>query len=231
MTDAERPFVTEAVRSVLAQTVSCHVRLYVSQHNDWIEGVLGDDADAVVVRRIPMQDVGLVRNIGARESETEWVAFLDGDDVWMKKKIESQLAVATAEVDLVGVDHLILDEDGRACAFGMARFIPMPSGWLVRRDTINKLPFEAGLSQDGRWWRRYADQTYRVRLPEVLVGYRVREQSLSKHSPSKKRKLAAVKASRMPGCRPIVLAATWVGRMALRRRRYVWAPDWKARTK
>jgi len=69
-TDAEQPFVGAAVRSVAAQTVVCHIRLYVSQANDWIDAIIGD-VPRVVVRRIPMQALGPVRNIGARESETE----------------------------------------------------------------------------------------------------------------------------------------------------------------
>jgi glycosyltransferase involved in cell wall biosynthesis len=225
MTDAEQPFVGAAVQSVAAQTVDCRIRLYVSQANDWIDAIISD-VPGVVVRRILMQDAGPVRNIGARESETEWVAFLDGDDIWMKNKLQRQLGVATQGVDLMGADHMLIDEEGQACAYAMAQFIPMTSSWLVRRETIIRMPFEGGLSQDGRWWRRYARQTRRVRLPEVLIGYRVRWVSASSASPSKKRKVAIVKIASMPGVRPIVLAATWIGQMATRRREYIWAPEW-----
>jgi glycosyltransferase involved in cell wall biosynthesis len=225
MTDAEQPFVGAAVQSVAAQTVDCRIRLYVSQANDWIDAIISD-VPGVVVRRILMQDAGPVRNIGARESETEWVAFLDGDDIWMKNKLQRQFGVATQGVDLMGADHMLIDEEGQACAYAMAQFIPMTSSWLVRRETIIRMPFEGGLSQDGRWWRRYARQTRRVRLPEVLIGYRVRWVSASSASPSKKRKVAIVKIASMPGVRPIVLAATWIGHMATRRREYIWAPEW-----
>lgn len=225
MTDAEQPFVGAAVRSVAAQTVDCHIRLYVSQGNDWIDAIIGD-VPRVVVRCIPMQALGPVRNIGARESETEWVAFLDGDDVWMKNKLQRQLGLVTQGVDLVGADHLLIDEAGQACAYAIAQFIPMPSSWLVRRETIIRMPFEGDPSEDGRWWRRYAHQTRRVRIPEVLIGYRVRWVSASSASPSKKRKVAIVKIASVPGVRPIVLAATWICHMATRRREYVWAPEW-----
>jgi Glycosyl transferase family 2 len=225
MTDAERPFVGAAVRSVAAQTVDCHIRLYVHQANGWIDAIIGD-VPGVVVRRIPMQELGPVRNIGAHESDTEWVAFLDGDDIWMKNKLQRQLGVAAQGVDLVGADHLLIDKEGQSCAYAIAQFIPMPSSWLVRRETIIRMPFEGGFAEDGSWWRRYARQTRRVRLPEVLIGYRVRWDSLDSASPSKRRKVAVVKIASMPGVRPLVLAATWIGHMATRRREYVWAPEW-----
>jgi glycosyltransferase involved in cell wall biosynthesis len=43
------------------------------------------------------------RNIGVRNARADWIAFLDDDDEWLPKKLERQLACATAAPTLLPV--------------------------------------------------------------------------------------------------------------------------------
>jgi glycosyltransferase involved in cell wall biosynthesis len=211
MTDEERPFLRIALESVIGQTVPCQIRLYVSTENTWVdEAVAG--LPGIIVRRVPMMPVALVRNTGVSESNTEWIALLDGDDVWMPNKLERQLAMA-GSADFVGADHELLDEKGDVRAYGLGTVLPMPSSWLVRRKVFLRTPFEVspnGYDEDSVWWTRTQESTRRVRVPEFLIGYRVRSVSVSTPAPSKRRKLRFVQLGGLPVIGSMVRSTTWV---------------------
>jgi glycosyltransferase involved in cell wall biosynthesis len=57
------------------------------------EGPLSDERVRVVRHSIP-QGLGAARNRGVAEARTDWVAFLDDDDLWAPEKLRSQLRVA-----------------------------------------------------------------------------------------------------------------------------------------
>lgn len=84
-----------AVNSVVAQTVKVSQIVVVDD---------GSEKDIVLALRnflskfnikfieLPHSgNPGKVRNVGVRELSTEFVAFLDSDDIWMPKKIEKQI--------------------------------------------------------------------------------------------------------------------------------------------
>ena len=106
MTDAERPFVREGLLSVIAQTITCAIRLYVRHDNHWIDRLV-EDMPEVELCRVPPMNSATVRNLGVQEARSDFVAFLDSDDVWLPNKIERQLAVADdLGVPFVGADHM-----------------------------------------------------------------------------------------------------------------------------
>lgn len=57
--------------------------------------------------------VSSARNYGIRNSDSEFVAFLDSDDLWHKDKIEKQLKIINknSEVGMVYGQHNIIDEN------------------------------------------------------------------------------------------------------------------------
>jgi len=212
MTDSERPFIRTAVDSVLNQTMACGVALYVSDENDWIDSEIDGNAD-INLRRIPMMSTSVVRNLGVAESETDYVAFLDGDDFWLPNKIERQIdALDRSDATFAGGDHLLVDSTDKVFAYGTAQIIPMPSCWLVDREFMLDYPFDesTGATQDAKWWADTPTVSGRIRVPEFLIAYRVRDNSLSTGYSGKRKKEIASRVAKFPGMRPLLLGASYM---------------------
>lgn len=210
MTRAELPFVGETVRSVKRQTLPCEIVLYTSDDID-VEAALGSVATEVTIRRVPLQPPGLVRNIGVAEAKTDWIAFLDGDDLWRPRKLEKQLAFARqTQSDALGCRHLLIREDGKPFFFAFAKTMPMPSSWMVRRELLLKEPFTSSLVfEDAELWDRFRKCARTATLNDYLTLYRVRRISTStQRSSPKRRKYLFARLSAVPGLRFIFLAAS-----------------------
>lgn len=230
MTDGERPWTQEALGSILRQTTLPHrVELMVERNNGWVEDDLARSAHRelaerlVRIHRIPLARLGSVRNSGTELAQTPWVAYLDGDDVWMPRRLERQLEAVTAtpELSFVGADFVFINANGQP--FGYANGSnPTPSSWLVRRELVLRTPFDPQLKmgEDYYWLRATRDHCLRARVPEVLVGYRIRGMSLSSahygHSRQRRVREALAHASRFAPLRYGILATSfaryWAGR-------------------
>lgn len=213
MTDSEKPFVKEAIDSVLSQSTPCKLRIYVEQSNNWVREFIPDNKkQSIVVRYVPLQPSGIIRNTGVGEADTEWIAFLDGDDVWMPNKIEAQLnAASKRDVEMVAADHYMINEKGNvlACSLGGNR-VPMTSSWMAKRYVFIHHPFSAKLTgQDSEWWFKNK-QIKKYRVPSFLIKYRLRQVSASSLTPTKIRKMKVLKYASIPFMRYIIFAATWL---------------------
>lgn len=210
MTEAEHKYIRETVRSVCAQTCPCHVVVYVSEGDKSIEKVLGDLASSVKIRRVKLLPPGLIRNTGTKEASTKWVAFLDGDDIWMPRKLEIQLAHAVKNnLSAVGCRHLLVREDGKPFFFGFAKSHPMPSSWLAERDLLIKFPFnDWRQAEDIELWRRLEEKSGVATIKQYLLKYRVRKASTSTGTYWKERKYLFAKISHYPAARFLLLVCS-----------------------
>lgn len=226
MTAGDRPFVGEAIRSIREQTEPCDIIVVVETSNNWIEDVMGDCPEARILR-IPMSPPGPTRNAAVAEAKTEFIAFLDADDVWLPTKTAAQLAfLRSHDADFVGVDHLLMREDGTVFAYGTAKYTPMPSAWMIRRDFMLKFPFRDKSIYDratdsGIWWDDTENSTTRYRIPEPLIKYRVRDVSVSSAHASKQKKLRYANISKLPLARPLLLVGSYILHQLNRRPYYV----------
>lgn len=168
-------FLPAAIASVRAQTVPMAQIIVVddgsTDNTAEVVNQLGSD-----IRYIQQQNAGpsAARNVGIRAAETEWVALLDADDLWLPDKTERQLALLESHPELAlmasnrtevdGAGTVILDSlfdhhglisfmeelAGKPIPHALARlvkinFIPT-SSVLARREAILDLGgFDAGI--------------------------------------------------------------------------------------
>jgi glycosyltransferase involved in cell wall biosynthesis len=133
----EARFLKEAIESVLAQTYEHRELLLVDDGSR-------DGSDAIAARYAAarrLQHEGgenrgtsASRNLGAGESRGEYVAFLDGDDVWRPEKLSEQVAILEAHCEA-------------AVVYGAAEYW---YGWTgdpadEARDAVRPIGIEPGL--------------------------------------------------------------------------------------
>jgi glycosyltransferase involved in cell wall biosynthesis len=225
MTDAERPFIREALQSVKEQTLPCEETIVVVlESNSWIDDIAADFPHIKVMRRPPGW-AGASRHTAVDAARTEFVAFLDGDDVWLPTKTSRQVELLRDDRgDLVGADYIMTTEKGKPFSYGLSRYMAPPSTWMVRRETMVRYPLDPNLAggvEDWSWWVNTRHTVRKFRLAEPLMKYRVRRQSNSSPVPDKRRKLALSELSRIPAVRPLILAATYAVYRLHRRGHYL----------
>jgi hypothetical protein len=232
MTNDEKPFLYETFVAVLKDPDIGQIILCIEENNDWLDGVLGSlvhDARLKVVR-MPIMHIGAIRNKALQYVEKPWIAYCDGDDVWCKGKIRAQRILADkTNADLVGTGHYLTDEAGNIRAYGLSIFIPMPSSWLVRTDVMKKYPFNEAFflsSEDGKWWIKTTKYVQKVKCPKILLRYRVRYNSISSLTESKKRKLKLIILGGIPIFGKIIYIATYIIWIFTKNQPYRWKPIW-----
>jgi glycosyltransferase involved in cell wall biosynthesis len=214
MTEAELPFVREAIHSVQMQTRACELLVIVPEGNATIVSYFRGLENAFTLYPVPMYRAGIVRNLGVARATTEWVAFLDGDDVWTPTKTERQL-VAAGETgsSFIGTRHVLIREDGTPFFYAFAKRMSMPSSWMVKRDLLVEVPFldRAGW-EDVELLQRIEGKGVRTyTLKDYCVHYRVRRLSNStRYAGPKHRKYRFAKMSTIVGMRPALLISSRV---------------------
>lgn len=180
------PFIAEAVRSVLQQTLEIAELIVVD------DGSTDGSAECVPrdprVRLLskPHTHIGDTVNHGVRAASGEFIGFLDADDRWLPHKLERQLEVlrapAESRPDMVfSLARKIYENGGAAVAttdgdndvvVGASR-----SGLLLRRATflqIGYFPPEPEAHEFLDWFSRGQELNLRSEsLPEVLWERRI----------------------------------------------------------
>jgi glycosyltransferase involved in cell wall biosynthesis len=209
--ESDLPYVHEALQSVRGQTHPCHVIILVTEATRKVQSTLRSLGLEAQFEVVPLSPCGVTRNLGVERATTEWVAFLDADDIWLPKKIELQLAYAARNECLaVGTRHILVGDDQTPYFYAFARTMPMPSTWLAKRDLLLREPFwDRKEYEDADLWHRWIGQTRIGTLREYLIYYRVHTGSLSSNfsnpNPAKRRKERFARAARNPVLRQALL--------------------------
>ena len=200
-------YICHAVESVLSQT-----------YRDF-ELVVVDDGSIDNTRDLLMQygeklryiyhenkDMTAARNTGIKNSSSEYIGFLDSDDIWLPKKLERQVKLLdqAPEVGLVYCWNYYIDAEGKRCKFynntigrsfesGSRLFEKLiennvvsggGSTPVIRRACLEKSGlFDESIPYSGDWdlWLRISMDYIIAVIPEPLICYRVLDESHKYH--------------------------------------------------
>ena len=141
-----------------------------------------------LVRRASAGGVSAARNCGLERVETEWVAFLDDDDLWAPPKLARQLSAAiAADAAFVWCSVVVVDAQRRPVGLIPAvdpgsllprllrtNTIGSPSAVLARTELVRAVggfDEELALLADWDLWLRLAAVARGSASREVLVAY------------------------------------------------------------
>ncbi|MBE9192695.1 glycosyltransferase family 2 protein [Gloeocapsopsis crepidinum LEGE 06123] len=201
-------YIGAAVASVLAQTYQNWELLIVDDGSPDASVTICqqfDDARIKIIRQ-PNGGVSAARNTGIRHAQGEYIAFLDGDDLWLPQKLEKHLAHLESSPS-VGVSFsrsAFIDESGDLLGtFMMPKLKDITPSYLlidsvvgngsaavIRREVIKDSAmqncyFDEQLhhAEDLEYWLRIAIQTsWQIEgISEALTLYRVNPQGASKN--------------------------------------------------
>lgn len=108
-------YIEETLESVFAQTYRSYEVIVVDDGStDDTPSRIAPFRDRIIYVRQDNQGVAGSRNTGIRKARGEFVAFLDGDDLWEPDKLSFQVAAAERhpESGLIAVDGLQFGENG-----------------------------------------------------------------------------------------------------------------------
>jgi glycosyltransferase involved in cell wall biosynthesis len=188
--------IAEAIDSALAQTCSDLEVIVVNDGStDGTAEVLHRYGDRIRVIDRPNGGIAAARNTAAMVSESEYLAFLDCDDIWAPAMIERTVAAldADAKCVLVYTNCAVVDSDGKDLGSELigagvdhaptldemlSRLWPiMPSSVVMRRTTFDEC---GGFSEEFRsygfedviFWLRARELGEFLYIPECLVKWR-----------------------------------------------------------
>lgn len=197
-------FIRETLDSVLGQTFADYEIVVVndgSPDTEELEKELETYGNGVIYIKQSNQGAGAARNAGIRVARGKFIAFLDGDDVWLPQFLSEQLELIDSDggYDLVYADAVNFNgprltrltnmdlnaSDGHVTMESLIseRCNVITSSVVARRNSI----VEAGLfdesfpnSQDFDLWLRLAKQGARMTYQKrVLVHRRIYQGSLA----------------------------------------------------
>lgn len=197
------PFVSQTLDSVFAQTFKNYEIILVndgSPDTEEFEDALAPYLDKIIYVKQPNSGASLARNAAICLSRGEFIAFLDGDDLWFPGYLESQIAyLEKNRLDMVYCDAYLFGEplyEGKKFSHespSHGKVTPeslintacnvITSGTVLKKTLLEKSNlFDKALKfmQDFDLWFRLAKLGAEIGYQrEVLLKYRVRTDSLS----------------------------------------------------
>jgi glycosyltransferase involved in cell wall biosynthesis len=201
------PYIAETLDSVFAQTFTDFEVIVVndgSPDTEDFERALAPYLDRLVYLKQENGGASVARNAGLRAARSEFVAFLDGDDLWLPNYLEEQMKfMQTRGCDLACADAIFFGDESKNGATYMTAWMDdapqagdftflelvdakrsvITSGVVARRQSIVNVGLfdeELRRAQDFDLWLRLASSGQRLSYQrKALLKYRRREDSLS----------------------------------------------------
>jgi glycosyltransferase involved in cell wall biosynthesis len=109
-------YVTEAINSVLSQTYTNFEIIVVDDGStDNTKEALRPYMGAIRYIYQPNSGPSVARNRGVREATSEFIAFLDSDDVWLPEKLEKQIPLMMDDSVVLSYSNHIIGDTGTDC--------------------------------------------------------------------------------------------------------------------
>lgn len=205
-------FVERTIRSAAAQTYPNLKIIAVddgsTDRSREILAALAHELPCLEVHLTQNSGVARARNLGTESADTEYVAYLDHDDLWHPTKIEKQMAALLEHADdpswaACYTANRVIDEDDRLLRTGIAypargfifgshlvmNHVGNGSNFLVRRQAaLDVGGFDPSYKERGMTGLEDWDFQLRILqhykseyVPECLVGYRMYDGTMSQN--------------------------------------------------
>ena len=199
-------FVAETLESVFAQTFQDFEIVLIndgSPDTEKFEKILEPFLDRIVYLKVENIGAGAARNLAIENARGEYLAFLDGDDVWFPEYLAQQISfLEENSLDMVYCDAEFFGDLASAGKTYMQttpsngevsfesvldlRCNVITSGTLARKTTVveaGMFEWEKARAHDFHLWRRMLQKDARADYQrKVLLKYRVHLDSLSGNS-------------------------------------------------
>lgn len=170
-------YIADAVRSVLQQTYTNFELLIIDDGSPDRSIEICQQISDPRIKIIHQQNRGLsaARNTGIHHAEGEYIAFLDGDDLWLPEKLEKHVdhLESSAPVGVSFSRSAFIDETGNLLGtyqmpklqeitvFSLLRSNPVGNGSaaVVRREVFEAIQFQANLDDSKE--SSYFDESFR----------------------------------------------------------------------
>ncbi|MGD0730480.1 MAG: glycosyltransferase family A protein [Terracidiphilus sp.] len=135
-------FIAETLESVFAQTIHPDEVLVIDDGStDDTAAIAESFTPQVSVFRRSNQRQAAARNFGAQQATSEWIAFIDHDDLWEPNKLERQMdeLARHPEADLCYTGLVLLMQQGETAIPG--RVWDVPPAKDIRKALFSDVPF------------------------------------------------------------------------------------------
>lgn len=195
-------FLDEAIVSIISQTFADFEFIIVDDGSqDGTPEILQrfqNSDPRIVIHRQPY-NVGITAclNLGCSLAQGEFIARMDADDISLPLRFEMQVRFldANPRVALVGTQAIWMDSDGIQLKQNLVPELPKVIGWrllvsnpiihpsvMMRRAAVKALNFyrvQDLPGQDYDLWARLSMESELANLPDLLLKYRVRSDSIT----------------------------------------------------
>ena len=194
-------FIQDCVESVLQQTYeNIEIILIDDGSTDGSLSKIEEFSTKIMILKKENQGAASARNLGIRNSNGSYIAFLDSDDVWYPEKIEKQLQLMTEKhLDLVycggesfghfGLSTIYTPEFSGDCYMKFLEFptraiIVLGCSTAMIRKSILEFSGDfdsefSGAAEDWDFFRRFCKYGKVDFLKESLVKYRLHDRNVS----------------------------------------------------
>jgi glycosyltransferase involved in cell wall biosynthesis len=187
-------YLSECIQSVRDQTLPATEIIVIDDGSeDDTPKVAASWVPHVRYQRVPHGGISYARNHGLRIAETDFIAFIDSDDVWLPRKLELQMAALSRETEpamVFGYVQQFVSSDltPEEAAKLRYRTTPLPgicaSTLLMRKyDCERAGPFDESIQTGDfiEWCSRARDVGIRqILAPEVICRRRLHRSNIGR---------------------------------------------------